>query len=366
MNGIFNNSLRAPDLEMGSDVDGILSRILPFIQQQKNDEFNEKNNQFPVRPRLEEISQSVVNQPVNRTNPNFLIDGMTPFEHGSLQQRKREFESKNQLGRDTLDVNKGDKETDNQLNKEKLEVTKDKNQLDAENKAKRTAVYEFKAKNPGMKFIPVKGGNYMFSDPITGDMHDTGIPSGTMTQEEEINLRGDNREEQIKLQGKNQLANIGANIIGRKEIAGINNKGNLDEIAARGKEARETKNINFTKTELPTQTRVKQVNTARQLINTNPELAPFIKFDADGNFSIVQPGKTFSGNPTGPSTEQFKKITESIYGTTPSYFTEGSGKSETKVDTSDKVKVSKDGKEFFLPKDQLAEAVKQGYKEVKK
>lgn len=326
MNGIFGNSMQPPDLDMGSDMSGLLRTIIPFIRKKEMDDYNQKNNQFPApRPMLDDVARGVVNQPnqpTNRVNTGFMVDGMTPFEHASLQQRKREFEGKNTLGRDTLEFKKSDAAEDNQLGRDKLDVTQNKNTLDAENKAKRTAIYDFKAKNPGMKFIAVKGGNYMFADPITGDMHDSGIPSGTMTREDEIELQGQQRVNAIKQTGKNQLANIAANVAGRKDIAQGKQVSDFANIAERGRQSRLTADAKGEKDELPTQARVRQLNAARELINTRPELAPFIKFDQDGAFSLISPGTGFMGKATGPTKDQFEEIKKKIYGETPTYKTE--------------------------------------------
>lgn len=137
---------------------------------------------------------------------------------------------------------------------------------------------------------------------------------------EQINARGDNSIEQINRRGDIQsglqdkkgnqaLAQIGARITGQKDLVGLRAEN---------------------KPELPSQTKTRQENTVRELINTRPELSKFIKMENDGSFSIVPSGgKDFWGNATGPTKDQFDEVNRLIYGSKPAVKLGGTTSSST-------------------------------------
>lgn len=97
--------------------------------------------------------------------------------------------------------------------------------------------------------------------------------------------------------GQQRLAEIAARVAGDKELAGY-------------KSGLTTANPNFDKTS--------NWNKAQELINTNPELAPFITLGQGGQFTIAPPGGTnFWGSQVGPTQQQYDSIKNSIYGATP-------------------------------------------------
>jgi len=169
----------------------------------------------------------------------------------------------------------------------------------------RAQVYEFKAKHPGVKF-DFKGPTVIVSDPISGEVTDTGIPTGSMSQMDKLNLGHENKMEEIGATGDEN-----------RKTEGVKNTNVLGQIGARGDEARQTKetpsgNQPGNKPPTPAATRTQQTVTARQLINTRPDLAPFIKIDGN-DFKVVPPstGGMFS---KGPSPAQHKEILDAIYG----------------------------------------------------
>lgn len=214
-------------------------------------------------------------QPKEPMNWVYKDNGLTDFQRESLRLRDKEIGSKDTIAGMKNDIS-----------------------------SKRANVYEFKAKNPGMKFIPTKGGNVVGFNPLTGESIDTGIDSGSLSDEEKIHLTGDQTMKEIGARGTIQkdlqntrgtqaLAQIGARTAGQKEVK---------ETASPSKPM------------LPTQERVSQNNAARELLNSKPELAPFIKMDESGNFTIEKPSKNFFGQESGPSLGQFKQINDAIYG----------------------------------------------------
>ena len=180
---------------------------------------------------------------------------------------------------------------------------KDKNDAtNAQIRTHRADVYDFKAHNPGMKLITPKGGNIQAYDPITGETKDTGIPSGSLTDLDKINLQADDKMEQIHATGDER----------RKTVV------------TQGEEARKTKTTvgggtlkpgtgPNGKPELPTQTRVRQFNAARELFNTHPEVQQFLKL-GNNDFTLTPPSKNFFGQDSGPSQEQYDLMKKAIYG----------------------------------------------------
>jgi len=93
----------------------------------------------------------------------------------------------------------------------------------------------------------------------------------------------------------------------------------LKKIGAGGEQARETKSqpsyadLHKPGSELPTQVKIRQFSAARQLKNSNPELAPFITLRSGNDFDITPPNQGRFWN-SGPTPEQYKSITDYIYG----------------------------------------------------
>lgn len=260
----------------------------------------------------------------------FARDILNPPERGFKFQQLRQ---KRDIAEEGLDVKRGDQQIRQQ----------------------RADVYDFKAKNPSMKFAFPKGGNILAINPLTGETHDTGMSTGTMTEEDKQYLLGEQKQQEIGSRGA-EAANV----------ANIRNRGALEAVKARGEQTRQTNEAKPTKELLPTQQRAAQTNAARQLANTDPDLGKFVNINPDGTFNIEQPGTSFFGRPTGPTLDQFKQIQDKIYGTPKSEKDIKLPADEKKPTKNDeKVMVTKDGKKFNLPKSQLDDAVKQGYSLVK-
>lgn len=310
MNNIFPTGgvpFGMPNLSAGQvDIGGATQRLLPMLLQEK-----EKDRQLQLelarmrQPKVEQIGQSMQQGPPNvvyKPDPNSAIDAqvremLTP----SIKSKELEFKQQQLQQKGELEGRKTD-------------IAQ-----------QRADVYRFKAMNPGMKIITPKGGNVAAVNPITGETIDLGIDSGTLTEQEKIDLQGEKAMEQIgargeetrktqELRGSQALEQIGARISGQKEVEGM-------------RQARP---------ELPTQTRVRQETAARQLANTRPELAQFVTVAPDGSFQIQPPGQTdFFGRPTGPTLAQFAEIQKSIYGeptkTTTPKTTTPAKKEETKT-----------------------------------
>lgn len=80
-----------------------------------------------------------------------------------------------------------DKQLDREAKRTNIDATKQRIQQGE----RRLNLAEEKQKNPNMKFIPVKGGNIMAFDPTTGDSHDTGVATNTLTDKERLEMQQD-------------------------------------------------------------------------------------------------------------------------------------------------------------------------------
>jgi hypothetical protein len=175
----------------------------------------------------------------------------------------------------------------------------------AEIAQQRADVYEYKAKNPNLQFN-FTGPTVKVSDPQTGKVADTGIPTGNISDADKLALQQGQALERISATGEE-----------RRTTQAEGHEQDMDEIIARGEQARRTRATpsgGTGKDELPTQTRVRQFNAARELANTRPELKKFIKLGSPGSndFTVTPPGQGFFG-PTGPTKEQYEEIQGAIY-----------------------------------------------------
>lgn len=222
--------------------------------------------------------------------------------------------------------------------RQQAQDAKEKNDLrKADIAEKRASIYEFKAKNPQMKLIIPKGGNIIAMNPITGEQHDTGIDSGSMNEMDKLNLTQEGamakiegtgeqarKTEEVKQAGRESIAETrGWKIYNVPDGQGGQKAVKINEVSGEVKDLSEpvgavtTAGVGGgTKAELPTQTRVRQYNAARELYNTRPDLRPFLKFGSPGtnDFQVAPPGKNFFGNPSGPTPEQYKTLQDTIYG----------------------------------------------------
>lgn len=281
----------------------------------------------PVRPEVNRATapqpnrisdQAQLQQPTNKPM-NHVLNIMSPYEQATIDFKNRELEQKRSLGTGKLDVTS---EGQNQ----RFEVAKERN-----------SIAEFKANNPGKKFQISKGGNIFAFDPITGEGQDTGISSGTLSDKEkieitntgdlaEIEARGNIQKDIQRVRGTQALDQIGARVAGQKDIQGLRGdqakelqgtKGDqsLAAIAARAAEQRKTNAARPQDNLLPSQSKILEANKARELINSNPELAPFLEKNQDGTYSVMAPGKEswYSIGKTKPTEDQFKQINSILY-----------------------------------------------------
>lgn len=180
----------------------------------------------------------------------------------------------------------------------------------------RAAIYEFKAMHPGMKFVLPRGGNVMAMDPITGKQMDTGIPTGSMTRIDELNLMDEMKSERMEQQGQ-QNKELESQRQGNR-VALADRKGWSDPITIEdpddptkriaisvNKDTGETRRIQVGKKDLqnpqrlpgggagrvgggltPIQINRQRNNRAREIRDSMPDLAQWIKLKGSNDFEI--------------------------------------------------------------------------------
>ena len=215
--------------------------------------------------------------------------------------------------------------------REKAQEAKERNDIrNAEIRQQRADIYAFKAMHPNYKFVLPKGGNIQALDPATGQSHDTGIPTGSLTELDKMNLSQENALEQIGARGTQAQTLEGMRQGGREQIAetrgwklGVDQKSGesilYNEITGATKPVSGNRNITPVAkpssggaSSTPTQQRVDIVNKAAQLKNTNPELAEFIRIE--GNDVTITPPSSGGWFSSGPTREQYDEISKAIYG----------------------------------------------------
>lgn len=216
---------------------------------------------------------------------------------------------------------------------------------EAKNKiaADRAEVYRLKSLMPQHQF-DFSGPNVMVANKQTGEVRDTGIPTGSLSDADKMALQQEQMLERIGAQGAQTRQTEELRQGGREALAetrgwkigsipdpndpskqiGVQYNEITGEIkpvqfggAPAGPVTRAgTSSSAANRPESATQTRVRQFNAARELFNTRADLRPFIKLGSPGSndFTITPPGKGFFGGATGPTPEQYKALQEAIYG----------------------------------------------------
>lgn len=192
----------------------------------------------------------------------------------------------------------------------KIDISQQHQQLD-----------EWKAKNPQGKVYAPKGGNVVIINPQTGEATDTGIPSGTLSDERRIRLTGDIKSGQITQQGDIKSGQIEQQGNIRSGQIGQQHENRLGEISASGEQARETKGTLGAGTTKPlgsesaTQTKTRLQLRANEAIQEHPEWQGFIKINPNnGMVDIEPPGKTWYGAQSGPDKATHDEIVSYIRG----------------------------------------------------
>lgn len=202
-----------------------------------------------------------------------------------------------------------------------------KNERDAEIREMRARIYEFKARNPNVKF-DFSGPTVLYADPLTGEVKDTGVKTGHMSKFDimelsqkqalgriDATIAGQESLENLRQYGREGLQEAGAWEIFVDQETGktlrINTAtGDITDLYGSRLMKPGTEDVTGRGEMLPTQVRVDQFNRARAIKNTRPDLAEFIEFGPGANdFSIMSPGGY-----GGPTPGQHTEIAKLIYG----------------------------------------------------
>jgi hypothetical protein len=250
--------------------------------------------------------------------------------------------------KETLDVSRDKEDSRNLLAAAKLNQGQQNiniKQNDSTIRQHRAEVYDWKAKHPDMKIVSPPGSGQTFAiDPKTGESRE--IQTSAFSNAEMATLQGSIKSSQIDqkgdidkslldTRGEQNLKAIADRTKGQKEIQDIkgnqsldqiNRRGDiqgdlldtrgkqsLEQIGARGDQTRKTNEGKPNKGLLPTQVKVQRANSAGELINTRPDLAPFIHIASDGTFTIDAPSEGMFGH-SGPNADQYDEIKKSLYG----------------------------------------------------
>ena len=202
-----------------------------------------------------------------------------------------------------------------------------------------------KHENPQLEIIKPESGNYKIYNPADGSITETEFSVGDITPQEEAELR-------VKTE---------------QQITDIRRGRTREEIAQRGEEQRKTvreraEETRRTARERPRGTTGAQelerrraiANRAQEYILRNPEMADFIEVDMSSGEVTIKPAadRWFRSDFTP---EQRQEAIDAIFG-------EDTG--DEPAPETDRVIVEKDGRRFSLPKNQLEQAIAQGYKQV--
>src|SRR5258706_9326816 len=98
-------------------------------------------------------------------------------------------------------------------------------------------ILKFKAENPGLNPLATKGGNITFYNPISGKTIDSGVSTGTLTEQERLELTGEQKIDQIQTRGGvqsdlNENRDFNTSLRART-LQDLRGEQNLAQIAAR-------------------------------------------------------------------------------------------------------------------------------------
>ena len=185
-------------------------------------------------------------------------------------------------------------------------VDQGQQRVDIANKTQ--ALNEWKAKNPQGKIYAPKGGNVVIINPLTGEATDTGIDTGSLSDEDKIKLTGQQRTSQIDQQGKIRSGQI-------------DQQGDIrsGQITQQGEEARQTKEVipgkssifasTTNKEDTPGQHKIRLQTRANEYIQAHPEHADFIKINPNtGMVDITPPSKNWYGGTSGPDQKTYDEM----------------------------------------------------------
>jgi hypothetical protein len=298
-----------PDMNSGGNLSSLIGQIMPQIEAEKG---RQRQHELEMlrQSKVPQIGQSMM-QP-EKKNVVYRPE-MTPFQQQSLALRAQDIGQKGQYNEGRL----ASADADRNIRQQRADTYR----MKAEG-------YTFDFRGPTVKAV----------HPSTGQVIDTGMPTGSMDEYEKIMLGQSNALERIGATGEQQRLTEGERQKGR--AANIEARGNLLFNDAQGNPVRynvvrggdlervtENEGQPVTgpltrpgtgssqeRTDTPTQARVRQYTAAEQLINSGSPLAKYIKLNPrTKTFTITDTGKDWLGRPTGPTEQERQQINQSIY-----------------------------------------------------
>lgn len=175
----------------------------------------------------------------------------------------------------------------NEAAQERLRITEEENKRreilnikKLEDQQKRTAILDFKARNPNWRFVTEKGGNVFAVNPQNPTQKiDTGIASGSLSDLDRINLQLDAALTRIQAQGDETRETEGVRQTNRLNLESARQKNREALIAERNR----TWNL------LPSQQRQQIQNNYEQIVRENPAYDEFFEVDPNtGRISLAE------------------------------------------------------------------------------
>lgn len=321
MSNIFSNPIGEPNLSAGGiDFGTVNNAIAPFLQQIRDRNRNavEMFGGHPNIPVNTMHSNYLATQPDNvqlggeipATSPT----GMPLPQEEQMNWAKQQADDKQMLALLGLQQKGDELAQKGEIAKGELGV---KQQL--------ADIQKFKAENPNLKVIEANG-KILGVNPFSGETVKDFGSSGKLSDAQKLEIQKQNA---------------------------------LDEIAARGDQARLTQS-NKPATAISPEQRKADISNKYDIIkNTRPDLAQFISIDPTTNKPMI--------DPSNATQEQLNELTNLIYGRSSDINLPSESKSNTtkKTNTNGTVTIT-DGKgnNFSINKNQLQDAISKGYKQV--
>jgi hypothetical protein len=211
-------------------------------------------------------------------------ESITPYQKGQLA-----------LGKEELEFNKKKTEQTNELNQQKLADTQ-----------RKTDIADFKAKNPGVKILAPKGGRIQAINSATGQVIRDFGDTGTLSDEDRINLEQSGAIAQIGARGANEQALETTRQKGRESLEEMNARHAMERAELSSNTQKE---IATNKPLPPSQEKIAKTSRAQTAKNTHPEWAKYITMTPGGGFFVTGPSM---GGLRGPTPEIYKAINDFI------------------------------------------------------
>lgn len=217
-----------------------------------------------------------------------------------------------------------------QLRDKDLEVRRETNavmnairQQNADTAAHRADAYAFGIENPLGQVVQPRGGNIAVINRRTGSATDTGVGSGTMTEEDKLIAQAEAALNAIGARGDSAIRVEQERQGGRVDLAEMARDARLAAIDAQGKNAadRQEDAQAFT-ADRPREHSAALNQRARDVFGSSPEYAGAIEFDPQGNFRIK----------SDIDDDLRKRVTKEIYGERKTDINLGKGSDSRAVD----------------------------------